>query len=217
MKESISKIISDIFPNNLDYEFSLLGGMTNKNYLVSVNGKRYVLRSPGNMTSALISRENEKNNSELMSLSGFNVHTQYFDATSGIKMTEFLEDSISLTRENVCNDENIRKIAMRLYQLHNSKIIFNNEFNVFEKFNQYMRLLRDKNKFFQYNDNIDEILSFFMKLSSKNINSKLCPCHNDLVPENILLKDKDIFFIDWEYSGMNSYLFDISAFLLRLN
>jgi len=145
-----------------------------------------------------------------MSLSGFNVHTQYFDATSGVKMTEFLEDSISLTRENVCNDENIRQIAMRLYQLHNSKIIFKNEFNVFEKFNQYMRLLRDKNIFFQYNDNIDEILSFFMKLSSKNINSKLCPCHNDLVPENILLKDKDIFFIDWEYSGMNSYLFDIS-------
>ena len=60
MKESISKIISDIFPNNLDFEFSLLGGMTNKNYLVSVDGKRYVLRSPGNMTSALISRENEK-------------------------------------------------------------------------------------------------------------------------------------------------------------
>lgn len=161
MKESISKIISDIFPNNLDFEFSLLGGMTNKNYLVSVDGKRYVLRSPGNMTSALISRENEKNNSELMSLSGFNVHTQYFDATSGVKMTEFLEDSISLTRENVCNDENIRQIAMRLYQLHNSKIIFKNEFNVFEKFNQYMRLLRDKNIFFQYNDNIDEILSFF--------------------------------------------------------
>jgi hypothetical protein len=50
MKESISKIISDIFPNNLDFEFSLLGGMTNKNYLVSVDGKRYVLRSPGNMT-----------------------------------------------------------------------------------------------------------------------------------------------------------------------
>ena len=39
MKESISKIISDIFPNNLDFEFSLLGGMTNKNYLVSVDGK----------------------------------------------------------------------------------------------------------------------------------------------------------------------------------
>ena len=54
-----------------------------------------------------------------------------------------------------------------------------------------------------------------MKLSSKNINSKLCPCHNDLVPENILLKDKDIFFIDWEYSGMNSYLFDISAFFIE--
>ncbi|HDR1123081.1 TPA: phosphotransferase, partial [Pasteurella multocida] len=43
----------------------------------------------------------------------------------------------------------------------------------------------------------------------------LVPCHNDLVPENILIKDNRIYFIDWEYSGMNHPLFDIAAFFLE--
>lgn len=53
---------------------------------------------------------------------------------------------------------------------------------------------------------------------------KLSPCHNDLVAENILIVEDDVndigannqlFFIDWEYSGMNDPMWDIAALFLE--
>ena len=45
----------------------------------------------------------------------------------------------------------------------------------------------------------------------------LVPCHNDLVPGNLLLQSGDsteaIGFIDWEYAGDNKALFDLAALI----
>ncbi|WP_179109013.1 phosphotransferase family protein, partial [Rodentibacter caecimuris] len=72
-----------------------------------------------------------------------------------------------------------------------------------------------------FNDTIDKIVCFFYKvidcLDYKYKKLPLVPCHNDLVPENILISDNKTYFIDWEYSGMNYPLFDISALFLESN
>ncbi|QEH11547.1 choline kinase family protein [Histophilus somni] len=190
--------------------------MTNKNYLLHVDNEKYVLRLPGVMTSNLISRHYEMNNSILMSQAEFNVETIYFNADNGIKITKFLEKGINFNHNNIHQYEYLSLISKELYKLHHSDIQFNNEFNVFETFQQYFDLLKDKNGFFCFNKNIQLIYEFFLKISKNNsfYNIK-CPCHNDLVPENILMKNNKLFFIDWEYSGMNAPLFDVAAFFLE--
>jgi len=35
------------------------------------------------------------------------------------------------------------------------------------------------------------------------------PCHNDLLPENIINKDNQIFIIDFDYSGNNDPCFEL--------
>lgn len=37
--------------------------------------------------------------------------------------------------------------------------------------------------------------------------------HNDLIPENFLIKDGNIFLIDFEYVSLNHYLFDYASFI----
>ncbi|WP_075320105.1 EamA family transporter [Histophilus somni] len=189
--------------------------MTNKNYLLYVDNEKYVLRLPGVMTSNLISRHYEMNNSILMSQAEFNVETIYFNADNGIKITKFLEKGINFNHNNIHQYEYLFLISKELYKLHHSDIQFNNEFNVFETFQQYFDLLKDKNGFFCFNKNIPLIYEFFIKISKNNsfYNIK-CPCHNDLVPENILMKNNKLFFIDWEYSGMNAPLYLIKRKLL---
>lgn len=197
---------------------SFLGGMTNKNYLVKTRKDSYVIRVPGAMTSELISRHNEAFNSTVMSNAGFNVETCYLNAESGVKITQYLPQHKALTHNTIRNEENLKSIAKKLYSLHNSDILFKNTFNVFDEFEKYINLLKNKNLFFEYKKEIPNLLKLFQKIKVfLNRDMSLSPCHNDLVPENILLNDESIYFIDWEYSGMNDPLFDIAAFLLEAN
>ncbi|WP_288677476.1 choline/ethanolamine kinase family protein [uncultured Aggregatibacter sp.] len=203
-----------------DLDIQNLGGMTNSNYLIStILEEKYVVRIPGEMTHSMISRKNEKLNSLLMSEHRFNVDTTYFNENTGIKITKFLENSISLNHHNINNKNYLEIIAKKLYKLHNSKLNFNNEFDTSSTFNNYLKLLKDPNNFYKFNKNIEEICHFFDKVCSylDKKYERTSPCHNDLVPENILIRKNTPFFIDWEYSGMNHPLFDISAFFLESN
>lgn len=217
--ETIKNIIQEklSLPLSSISQVSFLGGMTNKNYIVNTETDSYVVRIPGAMTENLIVRDNEAANSLAMSEAGFNVETCFFDSTSGIKITKYLSESCTLDHQSIKNFSNLKFIAEKLYLLHQSPIKLANRFDVFEEFDKYMGLLKNKAHFYQYNDSIADLLVFFQTIQlyfSQNMTS-LTVCHNDLVPENILLKENNVYFIDWEYSGMNDPMFDIAAFLLE--
>lgn len=216
-------MFENIFKNQMpqyqhfDCSITELGGMTNKNYLITVSNEKYVLRVPGTTTHKMINRFHEAENSLNMSQVGFNVETCAFDKETGIKITRFLNDSISLNHQNIKNPEILKKLARRLSYLHKSEIQLANEFNVFQEFTKYLDLLQNKDLFYGYNSHIPEILNFFESINTKPYqkNRKKSPCHNDLVPENILLQNENLYFIDWEYAGMNDPVFDIAAFFLE--
>ena len=42
------------------------------------------------------------------------------------------------------------------------------------------------------------------------------PTHNDPLPENWIVRDGEIFFIDWEYGGIGDPLMDLAAFSLEV-
>ncbi|WP_446470089.1 phosphotransferase [Xenorhabdus stockiae] len=218
--DDIKKIITDIFnlKNNSDINISLLGGMTNINYLVRVDNKEMVLRLPGKGTKSFINRLNEKKNSELTSLLEINTKVLYFDHNTGLKITEYLKNSISLTPITAKHKENILLVSDRLKNLHSSDLKFNNYFNIFHEFKHYWSLLRNQNIPYNFQYKKDVIEFFFQSEKIlNNLNSNNCPCHNDLVAENILKCNNEIYFIDWEYSGMNDPMFDVAALFLECN
>ena len=50
-----------------------------------------------------------------------------------------------------------------------------------------------------------------------NITNDLFFSHGDLIPSNILYKDNDFIFIDWEWAAYRSKTFDLTLFLLFSN
>ncbi len=207
----IEEIVKNIYLNETIIKSSKIGGMTNVNYYCETNQRKCVVRIPGENTEVMINREHEKFNCQLATELSINPNLYYYDLKSGIKITEYVSQSQTLSPK-IVNDKGILKmIVATLKKLHTSKLTFNNNFDVFEQYRNYIKtLVKNKIKY----HNFEETESFFYCLEKKikALPNKLVACHNDPVPENFLLKSNTIYLIDWEYSGMNDPIWDISAF-----
>ena len=73
------------------------GGMTNLNYLVTIDSNNFIVRIPGNGTEDFIDRRVEKENLEFASLLGINPELRYFNLESGLKITKRIVNAITLT------------------------------------------------------------------------------------------------------------------------
>lgn len=222
--QKIENIFTQIFKISKKEIFSIekIGGMTNQNYLVKIAKmggggiNSYCIRLTNDTTNKLIQRNDEKLNDHLASKAKFSVESVYFDEKSGIKITKFLNNSHTLNHKNIRDKNILQQIALKLKELHQSKLEFKNIFNIFDIYKRYFSLLKQKDIFYKYHENMDYILKAFDKIDLyfQQESIKLCPCHNDLVPENILIKDR-IYLIDWEYSGKSDALWELANFMIE--
>ena len=61
--------------------------MTNKNYLITIEGKKYVLRNPGIGTKEMINRNNESKNAKIISDLNLDSKLIYLNKETGIKIS----------------------------------------------------------------------------------------------------------------------------------
>lgn len=214
LKETISNALSvDV---NLISEIKPFGGMTNKNYKVTVDHDDFVVRVSGNGTEEMINRFDEKYNSQLASNLGINPEQLYFNEFTGLKIARLIPDAETFNPKTAKREENLIRISGILRELHTSNIKMENEFNVFERMRHYEKLAFEANGVFyegyeKVKSQVKELQSFY-----DNLNVELAPCHIDPVPENFVKSGDDkLYLIDWEYSGMNDPLWDVAAFSLE--
>ena len=93
-----------------------------KNYLIEKSEKAYVLRVPGEGTEVLINRNHEEKNLRIVSKLKIDVELCYFDVQTGMKISEYIKNSKTITPEIA--EENLKEVAMILKKLHTSKIKF---------------------------------------------------------------------------------------------
>lgn len=189
------------------------GGMTNKNYLIIINNKKYVLRIPGNGTEEMIDRVSEGVNVNLVTTIDLDKSLLYFDPDTGIKISEYINNAKTINSQTARKNSN--QITKVLKKLHTSDFKFNNIFDVFLEIEKYEKLALEANAVFY--QNYDEIKEKVLELREllKSYKIELAPCHNDPVPENFIKSDDDIYLIDWEYSGMNDPMWDLAAHMLE--
>lgn len=217
-EKKIRLYLSNIFKGQDigDAEFSRIGGMSNKNFKVSLQGKSYVLRIPGNGSEGMVVRSNEEFNSMVACQLGITPPIRYFNQESGIKLTDFIENAETLTASTIQKHENLSKIADIFRCVHNSKESFNNEFNIFREIEKYDVLL-EKAHATMY-EGWEQTRCKVMALEShlKTLGAELKPCHNDGLYENFIkAEDETVYLIDWEYSGMNDPMADLAALFLE--
>lgn len=214
-RNNIVDHLKTIFPDcpvddSIAIEF--IGGMTNRNFKISIDSQDYVLRVPGNGTEGMIARENEEKNTQISYQLGLSPTIVYINEHTGIKLTEFIPGAETMTPATIQRHNNMLQAADILRTLHNSKVRLKGEFNVLNEITRYERLMEQAGAVMY--DGYDRIREEIFSLSDvlNEIGVDIRPCHNDLVPENFI-KDNNgrLFLIDWEYAGMNDPMWDIAA------
>jgi thiamine kinase-like enzyme len=196
-------------------KYERIGGLTNKNYKLLMGDEVLVLRLPGRGTGRFINRSHERANQFVAARAGFTPPVLYFNRFTGVKVSTFLQEASVLSPATATVPENYLQVAAVLREFHSAPVRFANTFNGFAMTRIYERVARSR--FEPFYPGFKEMQSRFRSLEAilRSMAVPLRACHNDLVPENILVVEGRIQLIDWEYSGMNDPAWDIGSFLLE--
>lgn len=216
--DNLKNILIDILNvEDKDIEYiHPIGGMTNKNYKVIVKGESYVLRIPGNGTENMIRRNDEIKNAIFAHELKIDAELVYFNEVTGIKLSRFIENAETLTAEAAKQQHNMNLVCDVLRTLHTCCKIMGNEFDIYNKIEEYEELLYKYNgKIYEdYEETKRKVIS--LKDIVNKLDVKLTPCHNDTLASNFIKSgDESMYLIDWEYGGMNDPMWDIAAHCLE--
>ena len=193
-----------------------LGGLTNRNYKVTIGTEEFAARIPGKGTEHYINRLDEKINSEITCRIGINPEVIYFDEHTGLKIVRFIPNAETLNPKTGTREDNLVQVARVFSTLHTSGETFSSRFDVFEKITEYENILSELNgKLFEGHDEVKkqvlELEAFY-----KSLNVQPVPCHNDPLAENFVKSGEEkMYLIDWEFSGMNDPLWDVAAYIIE--
>ena len=157
-------------------------GYCNKNYIVTVNNNKYIVRK---LLRNDIDRELEWRVLGLVYLQDITAKPLFYDKVHSFMIFEFLEGR----HKRVLNMDDITLLAYSLKKLHS--IIIDNKPIRIEIENQNSELIEA------------------LKVIEKYPNEYRL-CHNDLNPENIIF-NKGVKVIDFEYAGVNDRYFDLAS------
>jgi len=173
-------------------------GLTNDNYYIVINSSTYLLRYPFFKKDS----SNEKKIIELVKPLNIDVHTIYYDAKTGVKITKYI-DAVDYDH---CNDaDKIIKVAYLMRKLHQANIKSGIPFNPIERLNEYRSKVTHNP-----HPEIEEWLTITNKVTQ--FYNPVCLCHNEWVSQNLLFTPNKSYLIDYEYAGDNDPLFDIASF-----
>ena len=192
------------------------GGMTNLNYIVTIDSEQYVVRIAGKGTEALINREEEKKSLQHASKLGINPELRYFNEKTGLKITREIMCSETMTAEIAKQEETMGKVATIFGTLHFSNEQMENRFKLFELIIRYERLALEAHAIFY--EGFKEVKKSVQSLKRRyeQLNPKEVHCHIDPTYSNFIFSEVGkLYLIDWEYSGVFDPIWDIAAYSLE--
>jgi thiamine kinase-like enzyme len=193
----------------------LEGGITNRNYLVTLGGNRYVVRVPGKDTSLLgIDRSAEREANENAAAIGVapRVVAQLDDPLCLV--TEFV-DCREMSAEDLREPETMRTVMGELKKVHESGADLPTSFDSFRVVEEYRETAAGRGGEIPaaYDEAHARAREIEEALSGPE--HEPVPCHNDLLAGNFLRGSKRIWIVDWEYAGMGDRYFDLANFAIN--
>lgn len=196
-----------------------LGGMTNHSYKITRgDGQEYLIRIPGDGTEGMINRLDERRSTELACKLGIDSPLLYF-GDDGRKVMKFIDDPQPMNEEVMKRKEILHQAAKIFHKLHTCGVDTGVRFEVFEMAALYERIINEGGVAFY--DDYTEVKQNVMDIKAevdKNGKAPRVPCHNDCLVANWVLDGSGkLYLIDWEYSGMNEAMWDLSCLSIEAN
>ena len=148
----------------------------------------------------VINRKSEKQNTLKAQEYGLTLPYIIFDENTGVKISKYFD--IYTYQTSDFKNENMRKEAFKkLFDLHNSDLVFENNFSPLNVFSEIADISNSIEK-----EAREVGFEIIKKIKEIGINNE--PCHQDLYSGNFVVCDDQTYLIDWEYSSMGDKYFD---------
>jgi thiamine kinase-like enzyme len=192
----------------------LTGGITNKNFKITMDGESYVLRMGGNETKYLgIDRKIEYECSLLASKIGIAPEPVAFLEPEGYIVARFISGK-DIPAEEIGTEENIQRVLESMKAYH-ALDFFPGSFSPFRVVEEYVKTASG------FNVKLPEKMDWYLVKSLEIENAMYRdgltpqPCHNDLLNGNFIDDGTRIRILDWEYAGMGDIFFDLGNFAMQ--
>lgn len=209
----LKELMKMVFGDDEWKDIQRLGGMTNHSYKITRNdGEEYLVRIPGDGTEEMINRMDERKSTELACKLGIDSPLLYF-GDDGRKVMKFIHDPQEMNEDVMKRPENLKQAAAIFHKLHTCGEDTGVRFDVFEMADLYEKIIRDGGvAFYEDYENVKQIVMDIKAAVDATGVAPRVPCHNDSLMGNWVLDgDGKLYLIDWEYSGMNEAMWDLSC------
>ncbi|HLA07367.1 MAG TPA: choline/ethanolamine kinase family protein [Anaerolineales bacterium] len=186
----------------------LSGGLTNSNFKVEVDGTPYFVRVPGASTELLaIDRDNEYHNTKAASEAGVAPRIFHHLPEYHVMVIEFLSGK-TMSKDSLNQPGQPTRIAQAIKRL-NAGPRFLLDFNMFRLTEYYLSLCLDRD--IKVPDGYLKRMPTIQRIAGAMNVKPLAtvPCNNDLLAENYIDDGKQLWLIDYEYSGNNDPTFEL--------
>lgn len=194
-----------------------IGGLTNRNYRVTLDGAKYVLRVPGEGTEQYVDRAADEEAGRLTSDIGVNAELVFYETGSGVQLTRYVDGAVMMTPALFTDLEACARAGGLFARLHRSGVKFRQEFNDVQKAQEYMDVLIQMGG--RFPDGYDDLQkeALVVRKALKNRAEPLVPSHNDPVPENFINTPQRMYLVDWEFAGNNDAMWDLGDLSVEAN
>ncbi|MBE0669420.1 MAG: phosphotransferase family protein [Anaerolineales bacterium] len=186
----------------------LSGGLTNTNFKVEVDGVPHFVRVPGESTELLaIDRNNEYHNTKAASHAGVAPKILHHLPEHNVMVIEFL-DGKTMSKDALNESGMPTRMAQAIKKL-NQGPRFLSDFNMFRLTEYYLSLCKDREIRTPqgYLDRMATVAQIEKAMNVKPLPT--VPCNNDLLAENYIDDGRQLWLIDYEYSGNNDPTFEL--------
>lgn len=190
-------------------------GMTNRSFLFTVRGRKYIMRVPGEGTDRLIDRGQEADVYQAISGRSLCDDPVYLDRTNGYKITRYIENVRCCDPENV---DDLRICMKKLRQFHEMKLTVPHTFDIFGQIGFYEKLWGGRPSIYMdYEKTKSHVLELRAFIEEHAGPMQLT--HIDANPDNFLFDpaaegELSVQLTDWEYAGMQDKDVDIAMFAI---
>ncbi len=185
----------------------LEGGITNRNFHLEVDAQSFVLRVAGSGTELLgIDRQREHLCARAAAASGAGCQVVAFLPEHGAMLTRYAPGT-TLAVGDIEDAAVLARAVRSLVRFHGSSAV-PGRFCPFRTVECYLEIARERGV--QVPPGVDVALAHLATIESDLADdSEFCPCHNDLLPANLIDDGQQVRIIDWEYAAMGDRFFDL--------
>lgn len=204
---NLEKQLQPLFPNRKLHLVKTNKGLTNSNYLLTVDHEMFMVRVRRADSKQIIHAEDEQKALTIIQGTKLDVTEYYFDPAQGIRITRYLGDAREYQECNAL--DKLERVADLMRQLHQLKKTIGSNFDPFQRLKQYQRSIKQP---FLTLPEVENTIAL-----AQAIYQPSTLCHNDWVSGNILFSGERTYLIDYEYAADNDPLFDVMSFITENN